>query len=215
VRVTLGVVLVTVVALVLTTTASGRGFTRVLLVASDGRSLSVTARETTIDGLLSRRGSHELIRSGYVRLFFVGPGDFPVSPARYFPAQGCVALDWPSYETSCARVAGELIQLLSPAASLPWFLARPTALARIAYLGTFHGMLKTAAALKTPVELAFDRPSRPAMRPRGCYSFAGNWRGPRAALRPLHFALCARGVYARGRLYPLGRGVWAWFCLNA
>lgn len=130
-RATLGMVLATAAALALSAPASGKGFTRVLLVASDGRSLSAVAREATIDGLLSKRGSAEPIRSGYVRLFFVGPGDFPVAPARYYPAQGCVALDWPSYETSCARVGGELIELLTPAASLPRFLARPTILARI------------------------------------------------------------------------------------
>ena len=42
-----------------------------------------------------------------MRLFFVGPGGFPASPARYYPSQRCVALDWPSYETTCARVSGE------------------------------------------------------------------------------------------------------------
>jgi hypothetical protein len=111
-------------------------------------------------------------------------------------------------------VGGELIQLLTPSASLPWFVARPTVLTRIAYLGQFHGMITTAAALASPVELALDRLGRPAARPRGCYAFTGRWRGPNASLRPRRFGLCARGVYAGGRLYPLGRGVWAWFRLN-
>lgn len=75
-------------------------------------------------------------------------------------------------------------------------------------------MIKTAAALTSPVELALDRRGRPAARPHGCYSFTGRWRGPRASLRPRRFELCAGGVYADGRLYPLGRGVWAWFRLN-
>lgn len=213
-RTMLAAVLTATVALALSPPAFGKGFARVLLVASDGRSLSVGARETTIDGLLSRRGSPEPIRSGYVRLFFAGPGDFPVSPARYYPAQGCVALDWPRYETSCARVGRGLVRLLSPSAPLPRFLARPTILIRIAYLGRFRKMIRTAAQLKSPIELAFDRPGRPAMRPEGCYSFIGRWRGVHASFRPRSFDLCAAGVYAAGRLYALDRGVWAWFRLN-
>jgi hypothetical protein len=213
-RASLAVVLASVVALGLSAPASGKGFTRVVLVASDGRSFSLVAREATVDGLLSKRGSREPIRSGYVRLFFVGLGGFPVAPARYYPAQGCVALDWPRYETSCAHVDGKLIQLLRPLAGVPRFVTRPTVLARIAYLGEFRGMIETAAALASPIELAFDRLGRQATRPRGCYSFNGRWRGPSASLRPRRFDLCAQGVYADGRLYPLPRGVWAWFRLN-
>jgi hypothetical protein len=87
-------------------------------------------------------------------------------------------------------------------------------LAHLAYLGTFPGLLKTAAALKSPVELALDRTGRAAQQPHRCYLFTGRWRGPAAALRPRRFLLCAEGVYADQRLYPLGRGVWEWFQLN-
>jgi hypothetical protein len=75
-------------------------------------------------------------------------------------------------------------------------------------------MITTAAALKSPVELALDRPGQSAPRPSRCYAFSGRWQGAAAARRPRRFFLCAVGIYADHRLYPLRRGVWEWFRLN-
>jgi len=213
-RAKLALALLVVLSLSVPASAPGKGFTRVVLVASDGRSLEVRAQESKIDGLLSRSGAVEGARGGYLRLFFAGPGDFPANPARYYPEARCVALDWPTYETSCGRINATLVRLLRPARTLSRFSIRPTVLARVTYLGSFPGLLKTAAALKSPVELALDRTGRAASQPRRCYAFTGRWRGPDAALRPRRFLLCAEGVYAEHRLYPLGRGVWEWFRLN-
>jgi hypothetical protein len=214
VRAKLRLALLVVLALSVPASAAAKGFTRVVLVASDGRSLEVRASESAIDGLLSRRGSVVPLRGGYLRLFFVGPGDFPANPARYYPDQRCVALDWPTYETSCGRITASLVSLLGRARTLSRFRTRPTVLARVTYLGSFPGLLKTAAALKSPVELALDRTGRPAAQPSRCYPFTGSWRGPAAAIRPRRFLLCAEGVYADHRLHPLGRGVLEWFQLN-
>ncbi len=210
----LALALLIVLALSVPASAPAKGFTRVVLIASDGRSVDVRAGESEIDGLLSRRGSVVPLRGGYLRLFFVGPGDFPANPARYYPDPRCVALDWPTHERSCGRVSPTLVRLLGRARTLSRFRDRPTVLARLTYLGTFPGLLKTAAALRSPVELALDRTGRAAQQPHRCYPFTGRWRGPAAALRPRRFLLCAEGVYADQRLYPLGRGVWEWFQLN-
>jgi hypothetical protein len=207
-RVKLALALLVALALSMPASAAAKGFTRVVLVASDGRSVEVRARESVIDGLLSRRGSVELARGGYLRLFFVGPGDFPANPARYYPGPRCVALDWPTYETSCQSVNPTLLRRTH---ALSRFRTRPTVLGRIAYQGRFSEM---AAALRDPVELALLRTGRAAARPRGCFAFTGRWRGPHAALRPRSFLLCAEGVYANRRLHPLRRGVWEWFRLN-
>jgi hypothetical protein len=193
---------------------TAKGFTRVVFVASDGRSVEVRARESETDGLLSRRGSLARIRGGYLRLFFVGPGDFPANAARYYPDPRCVALDWPTYETSCQRIDQTLVLLLGRARTLARFRERPTVLGRITYLGTPMGALRSAAALRSPVELALDRTGRVAAQPPRCYAFTGRWRGPSAALRPRRFFLCPEGVYADRRLHPLRRGVWEWFRLN-
>jgi hypothetical protein len=74
--------------------------------------------------------------------------------------------------------------------------------------------LANVVALKTPVELALDRRGRSATLPRSCCAFSGRWQGPAAAERPGRFLLCAAGIYADHRLYPLRRGVWEWFRLN-
>jgi hypothetical protein len=203
-----------VLAVMLPGSAAAKGFTRTILVGSDGRWVEIHTQELTIDGLLSTRGSVEPIRGGYVRLFFVGPGDFPVSPARYYPEPECVALDWPTYERSCGRINPALVRMLRPARSLPRFRARPTILVSISYHGRLSGTVTTATALKTPVELALDRKGRSVPLPTSCYAFSGRWRGPVASERPQRLLLCAGGVYANQRLYQLKRGVWEWFRLN-
>jgi hypothetical protein len=198
-------------ALVIPASAPGKGYARVVLISSDGRSLEVRGSERQIDGLLSRRGSPEPIRSGYVRLFFVGAGDFPANAGRYYPEQRCVALDWPRYERSCQAIDPAIARLLRPSAALERFRSRPTVLERISY-DAKHSKLLTI--LRGPVELALDRNGRAMPKPSACYLLTGSWQGPRAAVRPRQFLLCPRGVYANGRLHPLGRGVWAWFRLN-
>lgn len=208
------VVLLAVLALGLPASAPAKGFTRAVLVGSDGRWVEVRARESVIDGLLSSRGSREPIRGGYLRLFFVGPGDFPANPGRYYPSPECSALDWPTYEWWCGRISPTLVRLLRPARALPRFTGRPTVLATISYHGRLTGTITTADALRDPVEMALDRNGHTAPRPRECYAFSGRWRGPAAALRPREFHLCPGGVYANGHLYPLRRGVWEWFRLN-
>jgi hypothetical protein len=201
-------------ALALPGPAGAKGYARAVLVGANGRSVEIHATVSVIDGLLSRRGAIERPRGGYLRLFFVGPGDFPASPGRYYPERECVALDWPSYERTCAGIDQTLVRLLRRARGLPRFDVRPTVLAGISYHGTLSGAITTAAALKDPIELAFDRPGPRAARPKGCYAFSGRWRGPAASKRPRRFLLCAAGVYADHRLHPLRRGVWEWFRLN-
>lgn len=211
VRGRLPLALIGALALSVPASAPAKGFTRVVLVGSDGRSADVRAQESEIDGLLTRRGALAPLRGGYLRLFFVGSGDFPANPARYYVKARCVALDWPTYETSCRRVSRTLLR---PAYVLTPFRTAPTVLVRVTYLGNFRGQLRTAGALRGPVELALDRTGRRAPQPRRCYPFTGRWRGPAAALRPRRFLLCAAGVYADRRLYPLRGGVWEWFQLN-
>jgi hypothetical protein len=201
-------------ALILPGSSAAKGFIGAVLVGSNGRSVEIHAKESVIDGLLSTRGALERIRGGYVRLFFVGPGDFPASPARYYPQPECVALDWPTYEGRCAGINPTLVRLLREARGLARFDVRPTLLGDVYYRGKLRGAITTAAALRDPIELAFDRIGRRAALPNRCYAFSGRWRGPAAAKRPRRFLLCAAGVYTDHRLYPLGRGVWEWFRLN-
>jgi hypothetical protein len=213
-RVALTLAAVTVLVLSVPASAPAKGFTRAMLIGSNGRWVEVRAKESVIDGLLSSRGASERLCGGYLRLFFVGPGDFPANPARYYPEAECSALDWPTYETSCRRISSTVVRLLRPARALPRFHVRPTVLASIRFHGRLTGVITTAGALKDPVEMALDRTGRAAPQPRQCYVFSGRWRGPAAALRPRRFLLCPGGVWANRHLYPLRRGVWEWFRLN-
>jgi hypothetical protein len=211
VRATIVLALLAVLTFGVPASGHAKGFTRVVLVGSDGRWVDVRAQESAIDGLLSRRGSVATPRGGHLRLFFVGSGDFPANPARYYPETRCVALDWPSYERTCRRVDP---RFLRPAHALPRFGTRPTVLVRVSYLGTAPRAANIAALLRSPVELAVGRTARVASRPRRCFGFIGRWVGPAAAERPRRFFLCREGVYAAGRLHPLGRGVWEFLRLN-
>ena len=201
-------------ALALPAAASAKGFARAVLVGSDARWVELHAPERVLDGLLSARGATEPVGGGYVRLFFVGPGEFPAAPARYYPEHECVALDWPTYETSCRRIDSALVHLLRTARALPRFRVPPTVLASIKYRGVLRGPITSAAALKPEIELALDRASRVASAPKDCYAFSGRWHGPAAGAKPRRFFLCPTGVYADRRLFPLDYGVCAWFRLN-
>jgi hypothetical protein len=214
VRAALTLAVLTVLVLAVPASAPAKGFTRAVLIGSDGRWVEVRAKESVIDGLFGSRGSSERPRGGYLRLFFVGPGDFPANPARYYAEPECSALDWPTYETSCGRISPTLVRLLRPAGALPRFSVRPTVLASITYHGRLTGPIQNVGALEDPVEMALDRTGRRASEPRQCYAFSGRWRGPAIALRPPRFRLCPAGVYANGHLYPIRRGVWEWFRLN-
>jgi hypothetical protein len=192
--------------------ASAKVLDRAVLIGSDGRAVEVGGAARGFEDLArDSRPEPRPVRGGYLRLFFVGPGDFPANPARYYPGLRCIALDWPTYEQSCRRVHPSLERIFRRAHELPRFAARPTVLARVTYSGTFSGLLR---AVSGPVELALDRVGRVAPRPSRCYALVGVWRGPAAALRPRRFLLCPAGVHAKGRLYPLRRGVWTWFQLN-
>lgn len=194
-----------------------KGFTRLVVVGSDRRWLEMRGPEAVVTDWARRGATPEPVRGDYLRLFFTGSGDFPSNPGRYDPARRCLALDRPRVERTCLEVSPALAELLRPARRLSRFTVGPTVLRRLAYLGerTFSRSIKSPAALRDPIELALDRTPRPlASTPRGCFELAGAWRGPAAASRPARFALCQEGVWARGRLYPLRRGVWDWFDLN-
>jgi hypothetical protein len=194
--------------------AHAKGYSGVVLVGTDGRAAEIGGNDRELDAWIDWSATPRGAAGGYLRLFFVGPGDFPANPGRYYPRGGCVALDWPTYEKACHPLQHTVSGLSRPSRRLPRFMAPPTIPTRITYLGSFTGLLKTAAALAGPVELALDRQGHSQPMPESCYDFAAVWSGTAAALRPRQFRLCPGGVYARGVLHPLRRGVWAWFDSN-
>lgn len=200
------------VALLSAQPAPAKALSRAVLVGSDGAWMRVAGAEDAFANLARDPDAKpRRARGGFVRLYFVGAGDFPANRARYYPRQRCIALDWPRYERSCVALNPKLVPLFRRSHGFVRFSSRPTVLARLSYLSNRSTGL---AALTGSVELALLRKgvSRPALV--DCYELAARWDGPAERQRPRRVSLCRSGVYADGRLHPLNGGAWKWFGLN-
>jgi hypothetical protein len=202
------------VGLLLAAPAPAKTLNRAVLVGSDGAWVRVAGAAVDFGNLARDPASKpQRATGGYVRLYFVGPGDFPANRARYYPGRRCIALDWPTYQRSCVAVNPKLTSLFRRSHRLARFTERPTFLARLRYSSS-SGSSPGLAALTGSVELALLRTGVARSAPAGCYALVGTWQGPAAADRPRRLLLCRAGVYASGRLHPLSRGAWDWFKLN-
>ena len=209
------VVLALASALTLPSSAAAKDFRTIALVGARGDSLSLPARDAVIERLFdsgtyaSRRVRP---RGGYVLLYLLGRDEFPGIPGRYYPAVRAACFGWREIEVrrDCRRVNRTLVRLLRPAAALSRFRTAPTV------VRLFHGRRDLAANVAVGVELALGRSlrARPAARPSSCVELRARWRGPSARSRPRSLCLARAGVWARGRLYPLGPGVWSYVRLN-
>jgi len=207
-----GVVLVLLAAV----PASAKTLNRAVLVGADGRWVRITSTAADFEDLARDPSSErQRVKGGFLRLYYVGPGDFPANRAPYYPGQRCIALDWPSYERSCRAVRQELIPLFERSHPLPRFTVRPTVLTRLRLTYTSASVrTRGLYGLTGAIELALSRNGVAIARPSGCYALTGAWDGPAATLRPKRLSLCRGGVYANGHLHALNRGVWVWFGLN-
>jgi hypothetical protein len=194
--------------------APAKTLNRAVLIGSDGAWVRVVGSAAAFDNLARDPASKpQRAKGGYVRLYFVGPGEFPANRARYYPGQRCIALDWPTYERSCMAVNPKLTALFRKAHRLPRFTARPTILSRLRSTSP-TGASSALAGITGSVELALLRTGVARSEPAGCYALTGTWKGPAAADRPKRLSLCRTGVYAEGHLHPLSRVVWEWFRRN-
>jgi hypothetical protein len=138
-----------------------------------------------------------------VKLYPVGPGDFPAIPGRFYPTTRALCFSWNQASTPnlCGRL-GVPRHLLAASRRLARFLARLTVLATLRPGATVN--------LIAALQLAFDRyrASRLGSRPDRCLPFVARWSGPRSAQRLSHICVWRRGVYAQGRIYPAGRAIW-------
>lgn len=195
--------------------AAGGPFVRLIGVGANGawRELRLAPSGPRSEASLFSGGQKvPLPRTGYVRLFPFGPG-LPGIPGRYFPAERALCWSWRQPDRDCRRASQGAVRLLEPFAKLPRMRQAPTVLVRLRYRGRL--VRPALANLLVGLELAFERPGRPAARvPGSALRFAGRWRGPAAGTRPQRFALGPAGVYSGGRLYPLDRGVWSYADAN-
>jgi hypothetical protein len=202
------------VGLLVVTAAPAKTLDRAVLVGSDGAWVRVAGSAVAFDNLGRDPASRpRRANGGYVRLYFVGPGDFPANRARYYPGQRCIALDWPTYERSCRALNPRLVREFGQSHRLARFAGRPTVLSRLRYL-TSSGASPGLAGLTGSVELAVIRRGAASSAVAGCYDFAATWDGPAAKQRPRRLSVCRNGVLADDRLHPLSRSVWEWLRRN-
>jgi hypothetical protein len=192
-------------------------FREIVAVGRDGRSVAVHPSPTAVDTLF-RASPDARPEGGYVRLYLLGPDGLPGIPGRYYLETHAACLGWDQAHATpaglCSAVEGALRAAFAPAIGLPRFFGAPPTLHRLRNPRLPAALVQ--GNLRVAFELAFDR-SRLAGRgvpPTTCIAFTAVWRGPATRARPTRFCLGARGVYARGRLYPLGRGVWSAAALN-
>ena len=209
-------------ALALAPGAAAKDFRTIALVGARGDSLSLPAGDALIESFFDLGSPYNAglsfrrvrTRGGYVLLYVLGRGEFPGIPGRYYPAVRAACFGWKEIgvRRDCRRVNGTLVRLLRPAAALSRFREAPTV------VRLFHRRrdLARMGNIAVGVELALGRSlrSRPAVRPRSCIGLRAVWRGPSARDRPRFVCLAQAGVWARGRLYPLGPGIWSFARLN-
>lgn len=191
--------------------AAAKGFTEVVFVGANGNRTYVQGTEAEISTLLNERRDVLRPRGGYLDVFFVGPNHFPANPARYFPDVRCMALDWPEPGGECRRVGSRfgLMLLFIANRKLAQLREPPTRLIEVRHRG------RDVRAIGGSIRLAFSgRSYRVDSRRQSCYRISARWQGPEAAARPERFELCADGVLAGGKLYPLKRGAWSWLGTN-
>ena len=202
--------LLALVVLVGAAPADAKDIESMVVVGSDGRSLTIKPERAVVGVMLYHPASVYNVRpnparprGGYVRIYPLGRSGLPAIPGRFYPATRALCFSWNRAfaPTSCGRLAPPR-RLLAASRRVARFYGRPTVLALLRPGGS--------ANLLAALELAFDRHrlARVTGRPAKCLPFVASWRGPRAAGRPGRICISRGGVYARDRLYPIGPAVW-------
>ena len=163
-------------------------------------------------------------RGGYLLVYLLSSGGLPGIPGRFYPRTGAACFSWERDRVGrpCYAANRAVLTALAPSRRLPLIAGRPTVLARLGRSDgsdLFPGSEPLAWANATvALELAFGRwkvARRLPERPAACIPLRGRWSGPDRLRRPSRFCLGPGGAWARGRLYPLGRGVWDFVRVNS
>ena len=211
------VLLSVAVALASAGPAWGKEFRTLVVVGAAGDSIDLTRPHDLADSLFD--GPHRLnrghsfgvgvARGSYVRLYPLAAGGHVGVPGRFYPATGAVCLSWDQRTQAkpCQRPNPTLRRALRAAARrLAHFRGRSVALARLVNPRLSE---RLRDQLRVAIELALDRSRRAvrATQPARCIEFRVTWRGD-GGRRPRGLCLARGGVYAAGRLYPLGPAPW-------
>jgi hypothetical protein len=191
---------------------AGGPFEQIIGVGARARSTQLSLAPSgprSEDSLRGRRTHASGV--GYVGIYTL-VGGLPGIPGRYYPTTGVLCLSWSEAPSNCEQLESPGRRLLAPLARLARLHRPPTRLV---------GVAPAAGALRTTnvhlgLELALARHPSPNAQPArpDALALTLTWRGPDANQRPEHVRLDARGVWARGHLYPAPRGVWAYIAAN-
>lgn len=176
--------------------AGGAGPQAVVGVGADHRDRQVRL-SGAVAGLLYGGKPTATPRTGYIRLYPIFFG-MPGLPAKLFPASGALCFDPPG--AGCSTLPTRARQALSPLDRLP-VRTRPLTTVRALYHGRTRLRLPNFAIA---IELALGRGGHRAARPAQTTSLTLLWKGPEEAARPRVVRIGRqRGLYSRGKLYPL------------
>jgi hypothetical protein len=192
---------------------AGGSFERIVAVGGQGASKSIKLRQRgpRSDAVLTGPAA-KLPRGGYVRLYpFIG--GLPAVPGRFYPTAQVICLYWHEPASNCSRLSIAGSKLLAPFGSLPLRYEAPTVPVAVRHRSR---LLRYADGnIFAALELAIERPSVPrSAAPQNSIRLQVTWRGPRASQRPQQLLLTPIGVYARARLFPLGRWPWCYVAGN-
>jgi hypothetical protein len=143
---------------------------------------------------------------GSVSLFYpLMENGVPMEPARYYPNAQVACWSWSLASSGCSEVQ-QLPATWSRTGVLTSFTAEPTTLKSLS-----HGVASYTVPSNgsVAIELALRRTSLARrVPPSGClWRLTATWQGPASATRPRSLCLRAKGLSARGRLYPISPAI--------
>jgi hypothetical protein len=199
-----------VFVLVTASPAAAKDIESIVVVGSDGRSLTIRPERGVLAVLLYHPASVYAVppqparpRGGYVKVYPLGSGGLPAIPGRFYPRTRALCFGWNQAVAprACGRL-GPPRRLLGASRRLALFRGGATVLAALHPGGT--------ANLFAALELAFDRyrSARRGQRPARCLRFTATWYSEKGTQRLAGLCISRRSVYAGGRLYPTRPAVW-------
>lgn len=196
-----------VAALLVVPSAAAKGITGVAVIGADGRSRTLAVGEEFLAQLRPSTVEVREPRGGYLLVYPLMGGGLPAQPGRFYPDTGAACFSWTLAADSCAAVDPALARRLG-STGLRATRAEPTRIVSLRWNGAPEALPSNYASA---LELVLTRTAlaRSAAARRYCaMRFRAAWHGPGAASRPTRFCVQSTGLYARGRVYPLTKGLY-------
>ena len=186
--------------------ASAKQVTKFLVVGANGRSVSLGSGWSLYQQLRPPDAALAAIPSGPYLLFYpLMENGVPMEPARYYPNARVACWSWSLALSGCS-VLQQLPATWSRTGVLTSFTAEPTTLKSLSHGVTSYTVPSNGSVA---IELALRRTSLARrVPPSGClWRLTATWQGPASATQPRSLCLRAKGLSARGRLYPISPAI--------